>query len=63
MKNTALQRISIDVFPEKELSGLSSDFHIDVSVSGLYIPSIGPPISNSRKGRPIVGKYKSLTET
>jgi hypothetical protein len=33
-KKTGLQRISIDVFPEKELSGLSSDFHIDVSVSG-----------------------------
>jgi hypothetical protein len=56
MKNTALQRISIDVFPEKELSGLSSDFHIDVSVSGLHILS-------SRIGRSIVGKYKSLTET
>jgi hypothetical protein len=29
------------IFPEKELSGLSSNFHIPVSVSDLYIPTIG----------------------
>jgi hypothetical protein len=32
----------IYVFPEKELRGLSPDFHIHVSVSDLYIPRIGP---------------------
>jgi hypothetical protein len=33
------------VFPEKELRGLSPNFHIHVSVSDLYIPRIGPQIS------------------
>jgi hypothetical protein len=33
---------SIYVFPEKELHGLSPNFHIHVSVSELYIPRIGP---------------------
>jgi hypothetical protein len=37
--------------------------HIHVSVSDLYIPRIGPPISCSRIGRPIVGLHKSLTDT
>ncbi len=35
---------SIYVFPEKELRGLSPNFHIHVSVSDLYIPRIGPHI-------------------
>jgi hypothetical protein len=39
---TALQRNN--AFPEKELRGLSSNFHIHVSVSDLYIPRIGPHI-------------------
>ncbi len=34
----------IYVFPEKELHGLSPNFHIHVAVSNLYIPRIGPPI-------------------
>ncbi len=34
----------IYVFPEKELHGLSPNFHIHVSVSDLYIPTIGPHI-------------------
>jgi hypothetical protein len=34
----------IYVFPEKELPGLSPNFHIHVSVSDLYIPSTGPHI-------------------
>ncbi len=35
---------SKQIFLEKELCGLSSNFHIHVSVSGLYIPTIGLPI-------------------
>jgi hypothetical protein len=31
--------------------------HIHVPVSHLYIPRIGPHISSSRKGRPILGIY------
>jgi hypothetical protein len=34
----------IYVFPEKELRGLSLNFHIHVSVRDLYIPRIGPHI-------------------
>jgi hypothetical protein len=32
------------IFPEKELRGLSLNFHIHVSMSDLYIPRIGLPI-------------------
>jgi hypothetical protein len=35
---------TIDIFPEKELRGLSSNFNIHVSASDLYIPRIGPHI-------------------
>ena len=45
-----------------ELCGLSSNFHIHVSVSDLYITRIGPHISCGRIGRSIVGIYKSLTD-
>ncbi len=39
-------------------------FHLNVSVSDLYIPRIGPHIfSCSRIGRPIVGIFESLTNT
>ena len=45
---TALQRHNTEnskqIFPEKELHGLSPNFHIHVSVSGLYIPTMGQPI-------------------
>ncbi len=47
------------VFPEKELCGLSPNYHIHVSVNDLYIPRIGPHILLSRIGRPIVVIYKS----
>ncbi len=35
---------SKEIFTEKELCGLNPNFHIHVSVSVLYIPSIGPHI-------------------
>jgi hypothetical protein len=38
------KEILMYVFPEKCLRGLSLNFHIQVSVSDLYIPTIGPPI-------------------
>ncbi len=63
---TALQRqnteISKQIFPEKEYLGLSPNFHIHVSVSDLYIPTIGLPILLEEICRPILGLYKSLTE-
>jgi hypothetical protein len=50
----ALQRqnteISKQIFPEKEYRGLSPNFHIHVSVSDLYIPTIGLPIPYSAGG-------------
>ncbi len=54
---------SVYIFLFWELRGLSPNFHIHGSVSDLYIPRIGPHISSSRKGRPIVGIYNSLTDT
>ncbi len=36
--------ISISVIPENELCVLSPNFHIHVSVSDLYILTMGPPI-------------------
>ncbi len=35
---------SKQIFPEKELRGLSPNFTIHVSVSDLYIPPVGLPI-------------------
>ncbi len=35
---------SKQIFPEKELRGISPNFHIYVSVRDLYIPTIGLPI-------------------
>jgi hypothetical protein len=45
---TSLQRHNTEnskhIFPEKELPGLSPNFHINVSVSDLYILTIGLPV-------------------
>ncbi len=46
------KEISIYVFLEKELRGLSPNFHSHVSLSDLYFLPIGPPFSCSRIGRP-----------
>ncbi len=46
-----------------ELRGLSPDFHIHVSVRDLYIPRIGHIVPYSKIDRPILGIYKSLTDT
>jgi hypothetical protein len=42
--HTTQYRKSKQIFPEKELHGLSLSFHIHASVSDLYIPTIGLPI-------------------
>ena len=64
---TTLQRqnteISKQIFPEKEYRGLSPNFHIHVSVSDLYIPTIGLPILLKEICRPILELYKSVTDT
>jgi hypothetical protein len=47
-RHTALQRHNIEnskqIFPEKELLGHSPNFHIQVSVSDVYIHTISLPI-------------------
>jgi hypothetical protein len=35
---------SKQIFPEKELRGFSTNFHIHVSVSDLFVPAIRPPV-------------------
>jgi hypothetical protein len=66
---TTLQRQNAEnlkqIFPEKEYRGLSPDFPIHVSVSELYIPTMGLPFLLEEICGPILGLgiYKSLTDT
>jgi hypothetical protein len=46
-----------------KLRGLVPNYHIHVSVSNLYTPTIGPPILLQKIRGQIVGIYKSLTDT
>ncbi len=50
------------IFPEKEYRGLSPNFHIHVSVSELYIPTMGLPFLLEGICGRILGIYKSLTD-
>ncbi len=64
---TTLQRQNADnlkqIFPEKECRGLSPNIYFHVSVSELYIPTIGLPVLLEDICRLILGIYKSLTDT
>ncbi len=51
------------IFPEKEYRGLSPNFHIHVSVSESYIPTMGLPVLLEEICRLILGIYKSLKDT
>jgi hypothetical protein len=53
------------IFPEKEYWGISPNFHIHVSVSEVYIPTMGLPFLLEEICGPILGiyVYKSLTDT
>jgi hypothetical protein len=51
------------IFPEMKLFGLVPHFCINVSVSDLYIPTIGPPTLLYCVCEPIVEIYKLLTDT
>jgi hypothetical protein len=48
LREATLQRQNAEIlkqiFPEKEYRGLSPNFHIHVSVSELYIPTMGLPV-------------------
>jgi hypothetical protein len=64
LKSTLQRKTNTDnskqVFTEKELSGQSPNFHLHVSVSDLYIPTIDLPILYS--AAPILGIYKTFTD-
>jgi hypothetical protein len=49
----------IYVFPELKLRGLVPNFYIHVSVSDLYIPTIGPPIVLQQNRQTILGIFVS----
>jgi hypothetical protein len=51
------------IFPGKEFRGLSPNFHIHVSVSELYIPTMGLPFLLEKICGAILGIYKLLTDT
>jgi hypothetical protein len=51
------------IFPEKEYRSLSSNFHIHVSVSELFLPTMGLPVLLEEICRLILGIYKSLQDT
>jgi hypothetical protein len=51
------------LFPEKEYRGLSPNFHSHVSVSELNISTMGLPFLLEELCGPILGIYKSLTDT
>jgi hypothetical protein len=48
---------------QKEYRGLSPNFHLHVSVSEIYIPTMGLPVLLEEICRLILGIYKSLTDT
>jgi hypothetical protein len=63
-KKKCLKLEANTVFPEKEYyQGLSPNFHIHVSVSELYIPTMELPFLLEEICGPILGIYKSLTDT
>ncbi len=51
------------IFPEKDSNGHSPNFHIHVSVSDLFILTIDLPILLREISGPILGIYKSPTDT
>ncbi len=50
------------IFPEKEYRRLSLNIHIHVSVSELYIPTMGLPVLLEEICRLILRIYKSLKD-
>jgi hypothetical protein len=41
---TQYRKFEAKLFPEKELHGVSPNYHLHISESALYIPRIGPHI-------------------
>jgi hypothetical protein len=63
----ALQRQNAEnlkqIFPEKEYRGLSPNYHIHVSASELFIPTMGLPFLLEEICGQILGIYKLLIDT
>ncbi len=53
----------IYVFPEMKRRGLVPNSYIHLSMISLYIPKIGLRIWLQQNRQPILGIYKSLTDT
>jgi len=51
------------IFLEKEYRCLSPNFHIHMSVSELYIPTMGLPVLLEEIVKLVLGIYKSLKDT
>jgi hypothetical protein len=51
------------LFPKQNFNALSTSSYTHVSVRDLYISRIGLPILLQEICGPILGKYKSLTDT
>jgi hypothetical protein len=51
------------ILPEKEYPGNSPNFHIHVSVSELYIPTMGLPFLLEEICGPIPNKYINRSQT
>jgi hypothetical protein len=63
-KDSTYAKNSKQIIPEIKLHCLIPSSYIHASVSDVYIPTIGLPILLQKNiGGPIVGIYKSLTET
>ncbi len=66
-RKTALQRTNTEnskqIFPEKELRGYSPNFHIHVSVSDLYSPTIDLSILEEEMCGPILGYINRSHDT
>ncbi len=60
---TKYRNFETKIFPKKEYLGFGPKFHIHASVSDLYTPTIGLPNLLEEICRPILGLYKSLTDT
>jgi hypothetical protein len=64
---TTLQRQNAEnlkqIFPEKQYRGLKPNFQVHVSVSELYITTMGLPLLLEEICGPILGIYKLLTDT
>jgi hypothetical protein len=61
--STAKKKCPKQIIPEKEYWGLSPNFHIHVFVSELYILMMELPFLLEEICGPILGIYKSLTDT